>query len=124
MINDYMSWFNTSSSKINWIPLISIEDLNEALRESANQPIVLFKHSTRCSISDMAKARLENKWQEHLNIKTYYLDLIAYRKVSDEIAKIFSIIHESPQVIVVSKQEAIINLTHNQISVQAILEKL
>lgn len=72
----------------------------------------------------MAKARLEDKWQEHFNIKTYYLDLITYRNVSDEIAKIFNIIHESPQVIVVSKQEAIINLTHNQISVQAILEKL
>jgi bacillithiol system protein YtxJ len=72
----------------------------------------------------MAKARLEDKWQDHFNIKTYYLDLIAYRSVSNEIAEIFNITHESPQVIVINKQEAIINLTHSQISVQAILEKL
>ena len=124
MITSYMSWFNTSSSKINWNPLTSIEDLNEAVEESNNQPIILFKHSTRCSISDMAKARLEDKWRDHFNIKTYYLDLIAYRSVSNEIAEIFNITHESPQVIVINKQEAIINLTHSQISVQAILEKL
>ena len=124
MINTYMSWFKKSSSKINWNLLTSFEELNEAIEDSNNQPIILFKHSTRCSISDMAKARLEDKWQDHFNIKAYYLDLIAYRNVSNEIAKIFNITHESPQVIVVNKQEVIINLTHNQITVQAILEKL
>ena len=72
-----------------WIELTTSEQLKSAIENSSLKPIILFKHSTRCSISSMAKSRFENNWNtENKNVAIYYLDLIAYRNLSNEIAEI------------------------------------
>ena len=62
---------------MNWIQLNSIEQLSEITQESENQQILIFKHSTTCSISATALARIERKWNqaELSDTKTYFLDL-------------------------------------------------
>ena len=68
---------------IPWIPLESEGQLEAISKQSNEVPCLIFKHSTRCNISSMAKSRLEKSWDFELNdIKPYYLDLIAFRNVS------------------------------------------
>lgn len=86
------------NSKVQWIPLTSTKQLNEAAEASDDQKVILFKHSTRCSIS----ASVLNKFEKQVGegYKLYYLDLIAHRDISAAIAEKFNVVHQSPQAIV------------------------
>lgn len=100
-----------------WIKLISLEQLNLAIENSFEKPILLFKHSTRCSISSMAKTRFENNWPvENTTCELYYLDLLIYRSISNEIEKITGVIHQSPQAILIRNKEVIYEDSHSGIS--------
>jgi bacillithiol system protein YtxJ len=100
-----------------WKTLNSIDQLQEVIQNSEVKPVVLFKHSTRCSISSMAMNRLENlETAFYEKADFYYLDLIAYRDVSNAIASKLDVHHESPQVIFVKKGECIYDASHMEIS--------
>ncbi len=108
-----------------WEPLNDVSQLEEILKDSFTTPQVLFKHSTRCSISEMALKRFEREAQELLPLaKIYYLDLIIFRPVSNAIAEKFDVIHQSPQAIVIDKGEVIYNASHSAISALKIIENL
>jgi len=107
---------------MDWIEIKSVEELHQALAKSEKQPIALFKHSTRCSVSFMAKKTVEQSWD--LDIPAYYLDLIAHRDVSNAIAKKLSIPHQSPQMIVVKDGQAIYDASHGSIRVEDIATAL
>ena len=108
---------------MNWTPLVSIEQLN-AIREASNQvPQVIFKHSTRCSISSMALNRLERELAPE-NAVFYYLDLLQYRSVSNEVAEMFQVHHESPQVLVIKNGTCIYDESQYGISMQEIAEQI
>jgi bacillithiol system protein YtxJ len=85
---------------MNWIPLNEEAQLEEIIQKSQNKPQVIFKHSTRCSISSMAKNRLD-KNQQPKGIDFYYLDLLKHRNISNKIAEDFNVQHQSPQVLVI-----------------------
>ncbi|MDB5229052.1 MAG: ytxJ [Bacteroidota bacterium] len=82
----------------------------------------VFKHSTRCAVSSMAKNRLEREWD--LDLPIYYLDLVRYRSVSNLIAERSHVIHESPQLIVYKNGKQIYNSSHSTISVTDVKEEL
>ena len=104
-----------------WIELTSSEQLKQAIESSVEHPVVLFKHSTRCSISSMAKSRFESNWNTELtNVSIYYLDLIELRNISNEIAELTGIEHQSPQAIVLRNKEVIYDASHSEISAKAI----
>ena len=86
-----------------WEKLNQIVQIEALAEESKTQPVVIFKHSTSCSISATAKSRLERQWEDNglSAIKPYYLDLLAYRPVSNEIADFFQVRHESPQLLLI-----------------------
>lgn len=88
--------------------------LDEILEESKNVPVLIYKHSTRCNISRTALDRLERKWNgaDAANMKPYFLDLIAYREISNRIAEMFEVEHHSPQILVVSGGKSILDLSH------------
>jgi len=117
-----MSWFSSKKSELSWNHINSAEDLNVAISNSNEKTVLLFKHSTRCSISIMAKSRLEDKWVNDIKIQPYYLDLIAFRDVSNQIADRFNIIHQSPQVIVIRNESCVGSFSHNEISLESILK--
>lgn len=124
-----MSWFSKKESqthtKVNWQILDSENQLATIKDESNGLPIAIFKHSTRCSISTMAKSRLEREWNLiDKEIKIYYLDLITYRSVSNAIESQFGIEHQSPQFILIKKGEVVYHNSHSGISVVDIKNKL
>ncbi len=119
-----MFWKKTnkeSAPDINWQPLNSIEQFSQIKQESESQPVLIFKHSNRCGISSMALNRLEREWSEDLGgIKTYFLDLITYRDVSNATAQTFEVGHQSPQVILVKNGKAVYDASHMSISTDAL----
>ncbi len=107
---------------MNWTELKTATQL-EALRiESKNQTVIIFKHSTTCSISRTALNRLERNWKEEemTSVKPYYLDLLSYREISRSIADLFDVEHQSPQVIVLKNGEAIFHKSHFDIEFASI----
>ena len=99
---------------MNWKTLTSEEQLEEINTASAQEPVTIFKHSTRCSISSMAKARLERAGAPE-GLTFYYLDLISYRSVSDKIADMYGVGHESPQILLIRDGECIYHESHTGI---------
>ena len=108
--------------KMNWKTLTTESQLEEINIRSAEKPQVIFKHSTRCGISSMAKSRLERSEQPK-GLDFYFIDLIAHRSLSNKIASHFSVHHESPQVLVIKNGECIYDESHSGISMQDIIEQ-
>lgn len=111
------------SSKINWINITDLKDLESMIQESFEHPVVVFKHSTRCSISRMALRQFETDWNLDGKITPYFLDLLEYRPISNAIAERLGVVHQSPQVIVIKEGQAVYDASHEGISVAA-LDKL
>lgn len=107
---------------MNWIPLTSEEQLRQIKEKSATVPQVIFKHSTRCSISSMVLNRLERS-DAPASIDFYYLDLIANRNLSNQVAELFSVHHESPQVLVIRNGECVYDESHMGISMDELAEQ-
>lgn len=109
-----------------WTNLNALSQLAEIRGESNDKKILIFKHSTRCSISRTALDRLERNWrtEELPEVKLYFLDLISYRQISNEIESMFNVEHESPQVLIISKGESIYDRSHLDIDYNRIKEAL
>lgn len=109
---------------MNWIPLTSVSQINQIIERSKEVPCAIFKHSTRCSISAMAKYRLEDDWKfPKEQIEPYFLDLIAYRDVSNAVAERFSVWHESPQILLIRDGECTYDASHLDITVDELSEE-
>ncbi len=107
---------------MNWLELQSELGLEQIIEESFhnNNGVVIFKHSTRCSISSVVKNRLESSWDFNEELPIYYLDLIQYRNISNLIAQKFNVQHESPQLLMIKNGNCIFNSSHMSISVDEI----
>lgn len=101
---------------MHWIPLTDADQLEEVIRISQLKPVAIFKHSTRCSVSHFVKKNLERDWQLDENeMPVYYLDLLAYRDVSNHIAAKFGIRHESPQLLLIRNGMVVYHASHASI---------
>lgn len=107
---------------MNWNKLENIDQLNTIDEESKDKIVLIFKHSTRCSISSTALDRLERDWKEtdSQKIKPYYLDLLSYRKISNEISLHYKVVHESPQVLLIKNGICIYHVSHLAININEI----
>jgi bacillithiol system protein YtxJ len=108
---------------MNWIPLTELAQLDLIKKQSFDSPQVIFKHSTRCSISSMALNRLERETPPS-NTDFYFLDLIKYRAISNEIAEQFNVYHESPQILIIKNGECVYDESHQGISMFEIAEQV
>lgn len=73
----------------------------------------------------MARYRLQDDWQDALDdTHFYYLDLLAYRSVSNFIADALQVHHESPQIIIIKDGEAIYDVSHLDIQVSDIMTEI
>lgn len=102
---------------MDWISLKDSKQLDEIIAESKLQPVIIFKHSTRCNISRSAFDRLDRKWDSTSmgKIKKYFLDLLSNRDLSNRIADIFKVEHHSPQILVISDGKSVLDLSHYDI---------
>lgn len=115
---------NDSKSNIKWIDLTDLGQLNQIIQDSAEKPVVVFKHSTRCSVSRMALKQFENEFDLADQVDTYFLDLISYRDVSNEIASRFQVIHQSPQLVLIKEGKSVYDASHSDIDASELKEIL
>jgi bacillithiol system protein YtxJ len=106
---------NSNASKINWIELTDLGQLNEIMDLSHEQPVVIFKHSTRCSISRMALKQFENEFDLEGSVTPYFLDLLNHRDISNEIATRFEVYHQSPQLLLIKEGKSVYDASHSDI---------
>lgn len=108
-----------TGNSVPWKPLNELDQLNQITEESVDKPVAIFKHSTRCGISRMALSRFEKNFDyKPEQLSFYFLDLLAHRDLSNEIAVRFKVYHESPQLIVVKNEEAVFHASHSNINVK------
>lgn len=121
----FKNMFGTSEeentpSKVNWIQLTNLDQLNEIVNESMTKPVAIFKHSTRCSVSRMALRQFENEFDSSDKVTPYFLDLLEHRDISNEIATRFGVEHQSPQLILISNGKVIYDDSHGDIAAESL----
>ncbi len=115
---------DSSSNKINWIPLQDLGQLNEIMNFSNEKPVVIFKHSTRCSVSRFALKQFENEFDLGDKVDAYFLDLLEHRAISNEIASRFGVYHQSPQLLLIKDGKSVYDVSHSDIDAEELKEKL
>ncbi len=115
---------DSNENKINWNELTDLGQLNQIIAASNEKPVVIFKHSTRCSVSRMALKQFENEFNSSDKVTPYFLDLIAHRDISNEIASRFGVTHQSPQLILIKEGKAIYNVSHSDIDAEELGTKV
>ncbi|QYJ68034.1 bacillithiol system redox-active protein YtxJ [Flavobacterium litorale] len=114
----------TSSSRIKWYELTNVQQLDTIVAESETMPVLVFKHSTRCSISRMALKGFEREYAiNEDDAKAYFLDLLAHRDVSNAIAQRFGIMHQSPQILLIKNGKVVLHRSHSDINAAVVKEK-
>lgn len=103
-----------------WTELNNINQLS-----GINGPFIIFKHSTRCPISGMAKRNVELEADMIPDdVPVFYLDLIRYREVSNQIADRYAVRHESPQILLISDNSCAYHASHGDISVSGVVSAI
>lgn len=111
---------NEVNSNVNWIPLTEIAQLEEIVENSNDKIVGIFKHSTRCSISRFALKQFENEYNLEEKVDLYYLDLLNYRDISNELANRFQVVHQSPQLILIKSGVAVYDASHSDIQAEVL----
>lgn len=111
---------DNASSNMEWNALTNINQLNQIVEESNENLVIIFKHSTRCSISRFALKQFEKEFDLKGKVKPYFLDLLEHRDISNEIALQFGIQHQSPQLIVIKNGVAVYDTSHDSIDASAL----
>lgn len=107
-----------------WTNLTDTAQIEEIANKTSHEtPCLIFKHSTTCSISQIANQRIQ-ELKDHKDLKLYYLDLLKNRDVSNFIAEHFSVHHESPQVLIIKNGECVYEESHLGIQKSEVFENL
>ena len=113
---------DSQTSRITWEKLRDVSQIDALIEGSKETPAVIFKHSTRCSISRMALRQFENEFAFQDKVTPYFLDLIAYREVSNGISQRFNVEHQSPQVLLIKNGVSVYDASHERISATALAQ--
>ena len=115
----------TTENDVGWNTLTELKQLDEIVSQSFVKPVIIFKHSTRCGISRMALRGFETDYSIPADCATpYFLDLLRYREVSDEVARRFTVVHQSPQVLVIRNSASIFDASHGDIDALSLKDKI
>lgn len=116
---------NSEHRPSTWKDLTDLDQLDKIWDETDEHAVAIFKHSTRCSISFHMMHRLESDWDLNPDdCSFYFLDLVQYRAISNEVASRSGVRHQSPQLIVIKDRKAIYDASHGSISVDSLKASL
>ena len=99
-----------------WIALNSIVQLEDIAEQSKTKTQFIFKHSTRCGISRMVMNQFVSGYNEDIYVDLYYLDLLSYRDISNEVGYKFQVMHQSPQLLVLRNGVVVAHASHGGIN--------
>jgi len=97
--------------------LSDLHELDAAIAESSERPVLLFKHSRTCGIScealDELRAHVETA---ALQAAYKMITVQSHRRISDEAAARLGIRHETPQAILLREGRVVWNASHFRIT--------
>lgn len=99
-----------------WKQLTTVDQLNVIEKLSKGKTQVIFKHSTRCGISSMVMNQFVSAFNVDANLDLYYLDLLSFRDVSNEVGFKFQVMHQSPQLLVIKNGVTVTHASHGAIN--------
>ncbi|WP_299103241.1 bacillithiol system redox-active protein YtxJ [uncultured Winogradskyella sp.] len=99
-----------------WQALTDVSQLDSIVKLSATKTQLIFKHSTRCGISSMVMKQFVSAYDVENNVDLYYLDLLSYRDVSNEVGYKFQVMHQSPQLLVIKNGVVVAHASHGGIN--------
>lgn len=106
--------------------LTSLEQWEDALKATSERPLLVFKHSTSCSISAGAYEDFVHFVEDSKRPDVDYaiVHVIEDRPVSNAIAETLGVRHQSPQAILVREQKPVWDESHWKITYDFLAEKL
>lgn len=108
-----------------WRTITTTADIEALIKQSQSTACLIYKHSTRCTMSEMMKYVLEEEWNfEETEVIPYYLDILSNKALAAKIAEDFQVYHQSPQVLLIQKGECTFDEDHRDISIEEIREQL
>lgn len=106
----------TNKPALPWIELTASTQLADIKVRSKVRPQFIFKHSITCGISSMVFNRFATNYPFNGDVADlYYLDLHAYRSLSNEVSELFQVMHQSPQLLVIKDEIAVFHTSHGAI---------
>jgi bacillithiol system protein YtxJ len=98
-------------------PLAHVEELEAAIAESSDRPVLLFKHSRTCGISCEALDELRAHVEAAPVLAAYKLITVqSHRHVSNEATARLGVRHETPQAILLRNGRPIWSASHFRIT--------
>lgn len=109
-----------------WLSLMNAAQLEDIDQQSREGPgVAIYKHSSRCFVSSMARRRLEQHWDElPAGMPVYFLDILSHREVSREVARHYNVRHESPQLLLIRAGQCIRHVSHEGVDPAALVEEV
>lgn len=104
---------------MNWKDLENSDQLQSIIDASYSQAVAIYKHSTRCSVSFMAKKTIEFNWTYNTT-EVWLLDLLKHRSISTQIEQQLSVRHESPQFLLLNEGKVVYHASHSNIDLKQI----
>ena len=93
----------------------SVVEFDRVLERSKSEVIALFKHSSTCELSAVAKLEMVK-----VKLPVFELTVQTARPLSNHVEAHFGIRHESPQVILIHQGEPIHHASHRAIKADSI----
>lgn len=108
-----------SNNSNNWPgpKLENIDQLKTLVESSFLTPQLIFKHSTRCSVSRFVLNEFKSSYGfSEVDFTAYFLDLLSYREISNAVANQFDVVHQSPQLLVIKNGKAVAHASHENVN--------
>jgi bacillithiol system protein YtxJ len=112
----------------NLTTLREVAELEKALDDSHQRPLLLFKHSYSCGVSaealDELRAHLEDGTAGATSVRYAIVTVQTHRDLSNRIAERLGVRHETPQVILVHDGRAVWTASHFRVNTAEIEKAL
>lgn len=108
-----------SNNSNNWPgpKLENIDQLNTIIEASFLKPQLIFKHSTRCSVSRFVLNEFKSGYGfSEVDFTAYFLDLLSYREISNAVAHQFDVVHQSPQLLIIKNGKPVAHASHENVN--------
>jgi bacillithiol system protein YtxJ len=75
-------------------------------------------------VSRFALKQFESEYDLTDRVDAYFLDLLEYRVISNEIASRFGVYHQSPQLLLIKEGKSVYDVSHSEINARELKGKL
>lgn len=107
------------------IVLDSVDALDRVIVASAENPVLLFKHSVTCGTSAQAHDELVAYLSEGWHATQYAIVTVqTHRDVSDAVATRLNVRHETPQALLIQAGRVVWEASHFRVTADAIKDAI